>query len=90
VVFGIGKAAETRVFDVDATRQAARQRALPRDPTPCLPLDADSTAVCAPGFTGQKRGEAVRTRTVALQMHTRQWMTPLGNFVWSSGYHQCF
>jgi hypothetical protein len=41
---------------------------------PCLPLDADSTAVCAPGFTGRKRGEVVRTRTVALQMHTRQWI----------------
>jgi hypothetical protein len=61
------------VFDVDATRQAARQRALPSDPTLPLPrrrLDA----VCAPGFTGRKRGEVVRTRTVALQMHTRQWI----------------
>jgi hypothetical protein len=77
------------VFDVDATRQAARQRALPSDPTlppPRRRLDA----VCAPGYTGRKRGEVVRTRTVALQMHTRQWMTPLGNFAWSSGCHQCF
>src|SRR5436190_259274 len=31
-------------------------------------------AVCAPGYTGRKRGEVVRTRTVALQMHTRQWI----------------
>jgi hypothetical protein len=61
------------VFDVDATRQAARQRALPSDPTlppPRRRLDA----VCAPGYTGRKRGEVVRTRTVALQMHTRQWV----------------
>ena len=61
------------VFDVDATRQAARQRALPSDPTlpsPRRRLDA----VCAPGFCGRKRGEVVRTRTVALQMHTRQWI----------------
>jgi hypothetical protein len=61
------------VFDVDATRQAARQRALPCDPTLPLPrrrLDA----VCAPGYTGRKRGEVVRTRTTALQMHTRQWV----------------
>jgi hypothetical protein len=61
------------VFDVDATRQAARQRALPCDPilpSPRRRLDA----VCAPGFTGRKRGEVVRTRTVALQMHTRQWI----------------
>jgi hypothetical protein len=47
------------VFDVDATRQAARQRALPSDPTlppPRRRLDA----VCAPGYTGRKRGEVVR------------------------------
>ncbi len=36
----------------------------------CLLLDA----VCAPGYTGRKRGEVVRTRTTALQMHTRQWV----------------
>src|SRR5258706_10110749 len=61
------------VFDVDATRQAARQRALPTDatlPSPRRRLDA----VCAPGYTGRKRGEVVRTRTVALQMHPRQWI----------------
>jgi hypothetical protein len=72
---GIWDRQESRyiVFDVDATRQAARQRALPCDPTLPLPrrrLDA----VCAPGYTGRKRGEVVRTRTVALQMHTRQWI----------------
>ena len=31
-------------------------------------------AVCAPGYTGRKRGEVVRTRTTALQMQTRQWV----------------
>jgi hypothetical protein len=40
----------------------------------CHPRDADEGAVCAPGYTGRKRGEVVRTRTVALQMHTRQWI----------------
>jgi hypothetical protein len=61
------------VFDVDATRQAARQRALAHDPIlppPRRRLDA----ICAPGYTGRKRGEVVRTRTVSLQMHTRQWI----------------
>src|SRR5258706_14042396 len=56
------------VFDVDATRQAARQRALPCDaalPAARRRLDA----VCAPGYTGRKRGEVVRTRTTALQIH---------------------
>jgi hypothetical protein len=61
------------VFDVDATRQAARQRALPCDPT-LPPPRRRFDAVCAPGYTGRKRGEVVRTRTIALQMHTRQWI----------------
>lgn len=61
------------VFDVDATRQAARQRALPCDPT--LPAAKRRlAAVCAPGYRGRKRGEVVRTRTTALQIHTRQWI----------------
>jgi len=61
------------VFDVDATRQAARQRALPCDPAlPAARRRLD--AVCAPGCRGRKRGEVVRTRTTALQMHTRQWV----------------
>ena len=65
------------VFDVDATRQAARQRALPCDPT--LPTARRRLeAVCAPGYTGRKRGEVVRTRTTALQMHTRQWIGTYG------------
>jgi Transposase DDE domain len=61
------------VFDVDATRQAARQRALPCDPM-LPPARRRLNAVCAPGYTGRKRGEVVRTRTTALQMHTRQWV----------------
>jgi hypothetical protein len=61
------------VFDVDATRQAARQRALPCDPSlPAAKRRLD--AVCAPGYRGRKRGEVVRTRTAALQIHTRQWI----------------
>src|SRR5258707_13968923 len=61
------------VFDVDATRQAARQRALPCAPE-LPPPRRRLAAVCAPGYTGRKRGEVVRTRTTALQMHTRQWI----------------
>src|SRR6266571_657398 len=61
------------VFDVDATRQAARQRALPCDPTlPAAKRRLD--AVCAPGYRGRKRGEVVRTRTTARKLHTRQWV----------------
>ena len=53
-----------KVFDIDGTREAARQRALPKAPELPLPqrrLDE----VCAPGYTGRKRGEIVRTRTTA-------------------------
>src|ERR1700726_564610 len=44
------------VFDIDGTREAARQRALPQTddlPPPCRRLDN----VCAPGYRGRKRGE---------------------------------
>ncbi len=69
------------VFDIDGTRQAARQRALPC--TSDLPAAARRLQeVCAPGYTGRKRGEVVRTRTAILQAHTHQW---LGTFSGSSG-----
>lgn len=59
-----------KVFDADGTRQAARQRALPR--TKELPAAYRRfDAVCAPGYTGRKRGEVVRTRTTLLLAHTR-------------------
>jgi hypothetical protein len=61
------------VFDVDATRQAARQRALPCDPT-LPPAKRRLDAVCAPGYKGRKRGEVLRTRPTARKLHTRQWV----------------
>jgi len=48
------------VFDVDATRQAARQRALPCN-LELPPARRRLDAVCAPGYRGRKRGEVVRT-----------------------------
>src|SRR5260370_10946014 len=65
------------VVDVDGTRQAARQRALPqtdRLPTPHRRFDQ----VCALGYQGRKRGEVVRTRTVVLQAHTHQFLGTFG------------
>jgi hypothetical protein len=51
------------VFDLDGTREAARQRALPQtDDLP--PSFRRLDEVCAPGYTGRKRGQVVRTRTV--------------------------
>jgi hypothetical protein len=61
------------VFDVDGTRQAARQRALPCTPD-LPPAHRRLDEVCAPGYLGRKRGEVLRTRTTVLQAHTHQWM----------------
>ena len=66
------------VFDVDGTREAARQRALPKTtdrPAPQRRL----RPLCAPGYTGRKRGEIVRSRTTVLQAHTHQFLGTFGN-----------
>jgi hypothetical protein len=66
------------IFDIDGTREAARQRALPK--TPNLPaLHRRLESLCAPGYTGRKRGEIVRTRTTIAQAHTSQWLGSLAN-----------
>jgi hypothetical protein len=66
------------VFDVDGTREAARQRALPQTPDRPAP-QRRLCPLCAPGYTGRKRGEVLRTRTTILQMHTHQWIASFGN-----------
>jgi hypothetical protein len=59
------------VFDIDGTREAARQRALPKmEDLPSAHRRLDE--VCAAGYTGRKRGEVVLTRTVISQAHTTQ------------------
>ncbi len=66
------------VIDIDGTREAARQRALPQTddlPPPFRRLDD----VCAPGYRGRKRGEVVRTRTTVSQAHSYQWLGSFGN-----------
>jgi FAD/FMN-containing dehydrogenase len=58
------------VFDVGGTREAARQRALPQmadQPAPQRRL----RPLCAPGYTGRKRGEVVRSRTTIWAAPTR-------------------
>ena len=65
------------VFDIDGTREAARQRALPQtEDLPAAYRRLDD--VCAPGYTGRKRGEVVRTRTVVSQAHSYQWLGSFG------------
>ncbi len=66
------------VFDIDGTREAARQRALPQTdelPPPFRRLGD----VCAPSYRGRKRGEVVRTRTTVSQAHSSQWLGTFGN-----------
>jgi hypothetical protein len=66
------------VFDIDGTRQAARQRAEPVTeelPAPQRRLNQ----ICAPGYTGRKRGEVIGTRTVVSQAHRTQWLGSFGN-----------
>jgi hypothetical protein len=66
------------VFEVDGTREAASPRALPQ--TPDRPTAQRRLRPrCAPGYTGRKRGEVVRTRTTVLQAHTHQWLATFGN-----------
>jgi hypothetical protein len=61
------------VMDVDGTKQAARQRALPKQAE--LPAaHRRFEQVCAPGYLGRKRGEVARTRTTVLQAHSHEWV----------------
>jgi hypothetical protein len=61
------------IVDVDGTKAAARQRALPHVPTLPEPTRRFEQ-VTAKGYLGRKRGEVVRTRTTILQAHTHQWL----------------
>jgi hypothetical protein len=66
------------VFDIDGTREAARQRALPQtDELP--PAFRRLDDVCAAGYRGRKRGEVVRTRTTISQAHSYHWLGSFGN-----------
>jgi hypothetical protein len=65
------------VFDLDGTREAARQRKLPSGAE--LPMAKRRLdALCGPGSRGHRRGEVVRTRTTVLQLPTRQWLGSFG------------
>src|SRR5713226_8727281 len=66
------------VFDIDGTREAARQRALPQT-AELPPAFRRLDEACAPGYVGRKRGEVVRTRTVISQAHSFQWLGSFGN-----------
>jgi hypothetical protein len=67
-----------KVFDIDGTREAARQRAFPQTPEQPVP-HRRPREVCAPGSTGRKRGDIVRPRTTVLHAHSSQWLGSFGN-----------
>ena len=58
------------VFDVDGTAKTARQRVLLSQVSHPQPRRRSERA-CAKGYTGRKRGEAVRVRTTIEQAHSR-------------------
>lgn len=71
------------MVDVDGTKQAARQRALPQTaelPAPHRRFEQG----CAKGAFGRKRGQVGHTRTTVLQPFTHQW---LGTFSGSGNGH---
>jgi hypothetical protein len=59
-------------FDIDGTRAAARQRALPQS-SDLPPSRRRLQQVCALGYRGHKRGEVVRTRTVVQEASTHRF-----------------
>jgi hypothetical protein len=66
-----------QIFDVDGTRQVARQRRLPATGD-LPPATRRLEKVCAVGYPGRKRGEVVRSRMTALHIHTHQWLFTQG------------
>jgi hypothetical protein len=61
------------VFDLDGTRQTVLERAVPDDARFGTPRRRRRDAT-APGYTGRKRGDAVRTRLSVQQSHTTEWL----------------
>ena len=58
------------VFDIDGTREAARERCLASVRRVATGLSPIGCASLAAGYTGRKRGEVVRTRTVESFAHS--------------------
>ena len=64
------------IFDIDATKDAARQRSLPTAPD--YPPPRRRRSNYARGYAGRKRGEVVRSRTTVQQAHTSEWLGTFG------------
>jgi hypothetical protein len=66
------------VVDIDGTRQTMRQRSVVSG-VDLPPVRRRGHSLVAPGYTGRKRGEGVRTRTVVQQAHTHEWLGTFGH-----------
>lgn len=65
------------LFDIDGTKQTARQRSLPlTEEYP--PPQRRSERACARGYMGRQRGQVVRTRSTVAQAHTSEWLGTFG------------
>ena len=65
------------LFDLDGTKQAARQRSLTsKEEYP--PGQRRSGKACAKGYRGRKRGQVVRTRSTMAIAHTSEWLGTFG------------
>jgi hypothetical protein len=64
-------------FDIDGTRQAVIQRSVPRGES-YVGGKRRATQAVAPGYTGRRRGDAVRTRITVQQAHTSEWLGVFG------------
>jgi hypothetical protein len=65
------------VFDVDPTVKAIRQRAVV-DGSERPQARRRAARLAAPGYTGRKRGEVVRSRMTVQQAHTHEWLGTFG------------
>jgi hypothetical protein len=64
------------IFDIDATKDAARQRSLPSSPD--YPPARRRRSNYGPGYAGRKRGEVIRSRSTVQQAHTSEWLGTFG------------
>jgi len=72
-----GDGSRSVFFDMDGTRAAVRQRAVPGGEEYPAAVSRLGAAT-APGYTGRKRGERVRSRMTIQQRHSSEWLGTFG------------
>jgi hypothetical protein len=72
-----GDGSRSIFFDMDGTRAAVRQRAVPGGQEYPAAVSRLGAAT-APGYTGRRRGERVRNRMTIQQRHSSEWLGTFG------------